>query len=123
MGWNGSQTYGVRVDSARVADSISSAGVGTATAGLAYGDVGSYGWLATRTTASVVAGSTYAGSGLVPAGVYSNINVADNSVGPANGSAIGVGSGALSGTWRAMGSFTFNPTLLYVRGTLFLRIS
>ena len=106
-----------------IAAQVNATKVGTATAGLAYGAVGTYGWLATRNTSSVTAGSTYAGSSLVPAGVYANVTVADNSVGPANGSAIGVGSGALSGTWRAMGSFTFGSGNTYARGTTFLRIS
>jgi hypothetical protein len=94
-----------------------------ATAGASYGAVGTYAWLASRDTSSIVAGSTYAGSGLVPAGVYSTSSLSDNSVASGNQSAIGVGSGALSGTWMAMGSFTFGDGNAYTRGTLFLRVS
>lgn len=84
MGWNGSSTYGVRVDSARVADNggvtsvngstgavtVSAAAPTTAqvlsaTAGLAAGAVGSYAYLASYpSNASITAGSTYAGSTL-----------------------------------------------------------
>jgi hypothetical protein len=103
--------------------SISAALILAANAGASYGAVGTYAFLATRNTSSVVAGSTYAGSSLVPAGVYSIATIADNTEANGNASALGVGSGALSGTWRAMGSFTAGSGNTYTRATLFLRIS
>jgi len=89
----------------------------------AYGAVGTYAFLAKRGTGAVVEGDTYAGSGLVPAGLYVSANIADDYVGSGDASAIGVGSGALSGTWRAMGSFTFSSGSNWTRATTFLRIS
>ena len=88
-----------------------------------YGAVGTYAFLAKRGTGSVVAGSTYAGSDLVPAGVSVIYNIADDNRGDGNDSALGVGSGALSGTWRAMGSFTFSSASNWTRATIFVRIS
>jgi len=102
--------------------SISAALILAANAGASYGAVGTYAFLATRNTSSVVAGSTYAGSSLVPAGVYSMSTIADNTEATANASALGIGSGALAGTWRAMGSFTAGSGNTYTRATLFLRI-
>jgi hypothetical protein len=93
------------------------------TAGATYGAVGTYAWLASIGTTTIVAGSTYSGSGLTPAGAYANTAVSTNGVGNANGSAIGIGSGSLSGTWRAMGSFVLSSATTFTRGTLFLRIS
>jgi hypothetical protein len=88
-----------------------------------YGAIKTYAFLAKRGTGSVVAGSTYAGSDLVPAGVYIIYNIADDSRANGNDSALGVGSGALSGTWRAMGSFTVSSASNWTRATTFLRIS
>lgn len=88
-----------------------------------YGAVGTYALLAKRGTGSIVAGSTYAGADLVPAGIYVNYSLSDDDVGAGSASSLGVGSGALSGTWRAMGSFTYSGASNYTRATLFLRIS
>ena len=88
-----------------------------------YGAIGTYAFLAKRGTGFVVAGSTYAGSGLVPAGVYVNSSITDNGIGFGSNSALGVGSGALSGTWRAMGSFTRLDASNFTRATIFVRIS
>ena len=97
-----------------------SAQVGTATAGLALGAVGSYAWLTTNSqTGTITSGSTYAGSGLYPAGftIMPILNTGGN-VG-----ATGIGS-AQSGTWRAMGSNTVSGfTSVYAPSTIFLRIS
>jgi hypothetical protein len=105
MGWNGVNTYGVRVDSARVADSVSSAGVGAATAGIGAGNVGSYAYCTravTETTYDI--GSTIAGSSLR----YS--------------SASGLNSGTPSGTWMCMGRAAGTPNSTNT-STLWLRIS
>lgn len=117
MGWNGSQTYGVRVDSARVAD------IAGSVSPPAYGSVGSYAFLVFRGPAFLSAGTNIAGSSLIPGGVYGNTIVADNSVANANGSALSTGSGALGGTWQAVGAVTFSSGSSFSRGTVFLRIS
>ena len=125
MGWNGSQTYGLRVDSARVADSATTAPAPTtaqvlsATAGAAAGDVGSYAFLArVAGKASSPAGTTIAGSNLRYSNAYSNndqANEGSNSVSP-------------SGTWMIMGNTgylnlgTANTADGFMM-TLFLRIS
>ena len=117
MGWNGANTYGVRVDSARVAD------IAGSVSPPAYGSVGSYAFLVFRGASFLSAGTNIAGSSLIPGGVYANTLVADNSVGNANGSALSTGSGALGGTWKAMGAVTFSSGSNFSRGTVFLRIS
>ena len=117
MGWNGANTYGVRVDSARVAD------IAGSVSPPAYGSVGSYAFLVFRGAAFLSAGTDIAGSSLIPGGVYGNTIVADNSVANANGSALSTGSGALGGTWRAFGAVTFSSGSSFSRGTVFLRIS
>jgi len=87
-----------------------------------YGDVGTYVW-ARRGTGStdVSAGSTLAGSNLVPTSGASGLN--DTGA----GSAINFSTGsALSGTWRAMGEYdhTVNNGGKTLNGaTLWLRIS
>jgi hypothetical protein len=101
-----------------VADAIAAAAASTD-----YGAIGTYAFLAKRGTGEVLAGTTYPGSDLVPAGVYVTSSIADNAVGTGSASALGVGSGALSGTWRAMGSFTFSSATNYTRATIFVRIS
>ena len=93
-----------------------SAQVGTATAGLAYGDVGSYGLFYCGTTISP--GSTIAGSSLQPANTYQS------------GSNWGGATvyGAPSGTWRIMGQTGYYTGTLYattanVLASVFMRIS
>lgn len=94
------------------------AGVGSVTAGLAWGAVGTYALLGTNSTVAPLTtlanpGSTVAGSTMRALGLY------------AWADAGGVNHGtALSGTWRVMG-FLRNPTssVGYEVGTLCLRIS
>ena len=93
-----------------------SAQVGTATAGLAYGAVGSYGLFFCGSTLSP--GSTIAGSSLQPSNTYQN------------GSNWGGATvyGAPSGTWRLMGQTAYyNGTISFVgssiQASVFLRIS
>ena len=97
-----------------------------------FGDVGTYAWATTRSISGgsyFTAGSTYAGSGLYPAGTsmgsvgYSNSDglfyrSSTNSfyVAPYGGS-------ALSGTWRAMGSTSSYQYSSDGAVTLFVRIS
>jgi hypothetical protein len=85
------------------------------TAGASTGAVGTYAFLvqASGTTATIVAGSNYAGSGLRYSGVRKD-NDNDN---------VSLGSGATpSGTWKAMGTQSTTTTNTQ-RVTLFLRIS
>ena len=91
--------------------------VGTATAGLAYGDVGSYGLFFRNAIATP--GTTVAGSGLYPANTFS-----------ASASAGGYysGAGTPSGTWRLMGetgyySGTTSLARVDFASSVFLRIS
>jgi hypothetical protein len=115
MGWNGVNTYGVRVDSARVADSVSSAGVGTATAGLAAGSVGSYALLNSLSVATRNSGATVAGSNLRFANTY------------ASGPNVGYSTETPSGTWQLMGNTgNYDGTLtstFNVQASVWLRIS
>ena len=97
--------------------------VGAATAGLAINSVGSYAFLVSTSTA-VYGGSTYAGSGLLRAAVHgvSSATVLNQSL-DGNISQLTRGDAYSSGTWRAMGSDTYQPTTVANRLTLFLRIS
>jgi hypothetical protein len=78
--------------------------VGTATASLAVGSVGSYAFLYSKLSSTYGAGTTVAGSDLG----YSN--------------AAGATLGAPAGTWRSMGAVT-NVASTTTRTTVFLRIS
>ena len=105
-------------------DNFDSSSVGPSTT---YGDVGTYvfGRRAGSTADQVqfVAGTTYAGSTLYPAGISSNSADANLRFNTASGSLYGgeATSSALSGTWRAMGttragnSFRENPVTVFVR--------
>jgi hypothetical protein len=91
-----------------------------ATAGAAYGAVGTYAYAAKSGNTNVIEGSTYAGSTLYPAGWESGGSVfvaADARI----SLIVTRGPTALSGTWRAIGRVNsgFYGTLV----TLFLRIS
>jgi len=92
------------------------ASVGTATAGLAVGDVGSYAFLNDPSNTSArTAGATVAGSSLR----YSAIGAdGQNAV---NGNVCVSSSGTPSGTWRLMGSNVFISG--YEHSSLWLRIS
>jgi hypothetical protein len=94
-----------------------SAQVGTATAGLAVGAVGTYAFLAHPVFAVVTAGSTIAGSSLV----YSTVQGFNtNSLGTDAATSTSPAGGVPSGTWRAMGA---NQNSGGAAVTLFLRIS
>lgn len=101
-----------------------SAQVGTATAGLAVGDVGTYIWAACSGLISF--GDTRAGSNLSPAGLFSSANWPQGA--PASSGATvnsaDTGYAPYGGTWRCMGS-SLNYTAYPARArmTLFLRIS
>ena len=110
-------------------DNFDSAIVGSTTAGA----VGTYVWAthaaSDTTTQQFVLGTTYAGTGLYPAGFGSaSANTATaGTTKYTSGNAIGVhdtASAALSGTWKAMGT---TPPLSSIHAEmptcLFLRIS
>jgi hypothetical protein len=90
--------------------------IGTATAGLAVGSVGSYAFLNdTNNTAARVAGDTVAGSSMS----YSSVaNAGPNAQFSNNWISA---SGSPSGTWRLMGAQTFFSA--YEHSSLWLRIS
>ena len=89
-----------------------SAVVGSATAGLAAGAVGSYMYGLPNNSTTYAFGATIAGSALLPSG----------STNTTSSSAISISSGsAQSGTWMCMGNR--NGTAVSVLNTLWLRIS
>jgi len=101
IGWSGSRLK-AQVDSTDmgniVFDANLNAAVGTATAGLGAGAVGSYGFFAA--TAGVISfGGTLAGSNLRPAGIGSTGTPANNR-GLTN---LHMQNTAQTGTWRCMG--------------------
>jgi hypothetical protein len=91
-----------------------SAQVGSATAGLSVGDVGSYAFLGNTSQSTQVAGTTYAGSSYKYAGFLSVNSFNDDTAASINGA-------TPSGTWRAMG--TANNTSIRASSGLFLWIS
>ena len=85
--------------------------------------VGSYAFLV-RVSGAVYGNSTYAGSGLLRAGVHAvSTSTTINQSIASNLSQLTRGDAYNSGTWRAMGSDTYQPTTTANRLTLFLRIS
>jgi hypothetical protein len=91
--------------------------VGTASAGFAVGDLGTYAFLINTTGAAVVsAGTNYAGSGLAFSGVGPNYTSSPTSV------TSGTSGSTTSGTWKAMGTTTPFGAAQYAL-TLFLRVA
>jgi hypothetical protein len=90
--------------------------VGTATAGFAWGDLGSYAFLRNLTTAPVLAGGTVVASG-------SNLRSAGLSGVGAGTASMSSGNPSPTGTWRAMGNAEYNATGPVQSSTLWLRIA
>ena len=89
----------------------------------AFGAVGTYAFLVKNGTL-VSSGSSYSGSSLQSGGVNAIVSVTtNNSVYAANMTQLARGDTTMSGTWRAMGSVSYNSSSTYGRGTVFLRIS
>ena len=97
FGWGDHSTQGYLTS----APAPTSAQVGSATAGLSVGAVGSYAWLGSSSTGVFVAGTTYSGSSLHYAGFLSASVYVDDTAAVIddNDSAT-----TPSGTWRAMGN-------------------
>ena len=88
-----------------------------------FGAVGTYAFLVKNGT-SVSSGSSYSGSSLQSGGVSAiQSRTTNNSVYDANMTGLARGDTTMSGTWRAMGSVSYNSSSTYGRGTVFLRIS
>ena len=87
---------------------------GTISLNTGLGEVGTYAMLGRQSGGSIVAGTTYAGSGLVFSGFSSDNNHSDNTAADIRGS-------SPSGTWRAMGNVAENSSRH--ASTLFVRIS
>lgn len=99
------------------ASAPTSAQVGTATAGLSAGAVGTYAWARGTGGFTISFGSTYAGSSLTSSGVL------DDNAGGSNGGGNNYqdrSGSTLSGTWRCMGNGTYDG---YYHSNVFLRIS
>jgi hypothetical protein len=94
-----------------------------ATSPTSFGAVGTYAFLV-RNGVSISSGSSVAGSTLQSGGVNAVHSVTTNNwVYSANLTQLARGDTTMSGTWRAMGSVTYNGSNTYGRGTVFLRIS
>jgi hypothetical protein len=89
--------------------------VGTATAGLAYGAVGTYAFFRGPLSTLVTPGSTYAGSSMQASSIMNSGTYASTVTSGGN-------AGAASGTWRAVGG-SASSTANVGATTLFLRIS
>lgn len=92
----------------------------TAIAGAAAGAVGTY-VFGTIANTGVRIGSIYAGSEILPSGVYATSVLPPDSVASGINSALVTGSSYLTGSWMAMGTIAHQPAN-FSRGTLFLRI-
>ncbi|RVB05685.1 phage tail fiber protein [Mesorhizobium sp. M7A.F.Ca.CA.004.02.1.1] len=104
---------------------VTSAAVGTAIAGIAFGNIGStvYAFTLTPGGTGIVEGDTFAGSALRPAGFYEGVTSDpgnDVNYGPGN---LTKGATALSGTWRAHGRSNSITTPAARRVTVFVRIA
>jgi hypothetical protein len=92
---------------------MTTANVLGATAGAAFGAVGSYALAARNDSTNMSPGDTIAGGSLFPVGIMGSNTTFPSAFLPAGGT-------ALAGTWRAMGQVAGDRAR---RGTLFLRIS
>jgi hypothetical protein len=92
-GWGDHSTQGYLTS----APAPTTAQVGTASAGLSLGDLGTYAFLGKTSTGTITAGTTYSGSALVYAGFVSTSTFNDDTANDAQGT-------SPSGSWRAMGA-------------------
>lgn len=130
---NNSGTYSINIIGsagyARSAGYASSAGyapvttsqVLNATAGAAAGGVGTYVFGAIANN-DLTIGSVYAGSSILPSGVYATSVLPPDTAASGTESALVTGRSYLTGSWMAMGSIHYSKSNLS-RATLFLRIA
>ena len=108
-GWGDHSTQGYLTSAAPT-----SAQVGSATASLAFGAVGTYAFLVKSGT-SISSGGTLAGSNLISGGVNAiQTLTSSNTVYDADMTGLARGDTTMTsyGTWRAMGSVTYNSSCL-----------
>lgn len=116
-------TWAINISgSAATVSSVTSSQVLNATAGATAGAVGTY-VFGTINGTEIHIGGTYAGSALIPSGVYVTSTLPFDTAGSGTASALVAGSAYLSGTWMAMGTVYYNSASSYARATLFLRIA
>lgn len=106
----------------KTVNGVSVVGSGNISAGssTSYNAVGTYVFGHLYNTGGANANSTYAGSGINPAGLDHSNTAYANSV---DSGYVTRGSGTLSGTWRAMGTSYYPSGSNRSRYTLFVRIS
>lgn len=118
----GSSSYATSAGTAAYVTNITTAQVLAAIAGASAGDVGTH-VFGTINGGGVAFGGVYAGSSIIPSGVYHTSMLALDTAGSGNSSALVTGGGYLSGSWRAMGTENHYIGTQYARATLFLRIA
>ncbi|MCF6304404.1 MAG: hypothetical protein L3J33_03425 [Rhodobacteraceae bacterium] len=92
-------------------------------AGMSYGDIGSYIFGIVETT-GFTGGAIFAGADIRPAALGAVLTtLADDTRSAGTASALWSGSGALSGTWQAMGGSEADGASQRTRATLFLRVT
>ena len=115
-------SYATNAGNAATVASVTSAQVLAATAAASAGAVGTY-VFGTINGTEIHIGGTYAGSSIIPSGVYSTGTLPLDTAASGTQSALVTGSFYLSGTWMAMGTLYMAPTSTFSRATLFLRIA
>ena len=120
---NNNGTYSINIaGNADSVTNITAAQVLAAIADASAGDVGTY-VFGTINGGGIEIGTVYAGSSIIPSGVYHTSPLGFYTAGSGNSSALVTGGGYLSGSWRAMGTENHNTGTQYARATLFLRIA
>lgn len=114
--------YAASAGTAGSVASISTSQVLAATAGASVGAVGTY-VFGTINNGGITFGGVYAGSSIVPSGVYAIDALPLDTAASGTRSALVTGTSYLSGSWMAMGTESHAPGTNYSRATLFLRIA
>jgi hypothetical protein len=115
---SGNAATATSATNASTVTTITSGQVGTATAGLGTGAVGTYAFLSENTNATVNAGDTRSGANLY----YAGVGITSTASTAAEAVSAGWGTQP-SGTWRAMGYAAINGGASRYNTTVFLRIS
>jgi hypothetical protein len=114
--------YATSAGTAGSVTSISTSQVLAATAGASVGAMGTY-VFGTINNGGITFGGVYAGSSIVPSGVYAIDALPLDTAASGTRSALVTGTSYLSGSWMAMGTESHAPGTNYSRATLFLRIA